>query len=141
MHVERRFTVHRPVEEVFTYFADFTTTQEWDPGTVTTTRLAGDGGLGTTWANTSEFLGRRVELVYETVTHRPPNEVELRGRNGRTTATDHLWFRADGGGTAVHYRATFDFSFPLKLVVPLVIRRRVEALADETVEQIRRSLG
>jgi carbon monoxide dehydrogenase subunit G len=140
MHVERRFTVHRPVAEVFAYFADFTTTQEWDPGTVTTTRLAGDGTLGTTWANTSEFLGRRVELVYETVTHRPPSEVELRGRNGRTTATDHLWFEADGTGTAVRYRATFDFSFPMKLVVPLVIRRRVEALADETVEQIQRSL-
>jgi len=141
MHVERTFSVPRPVDEVFAYLADFTHTEEWDPGTISTTRISGDGGLGTAYANTSEFMGRRVELVYETVTHRPPHEVELRGRNGRTTATDHLWCEAAGASTSVRYRATFDFAFPLNLVAPLAIRKRVEALADETVEQIQRSLS
>lgn len=140
MHVERTFSLPRPVTEVFAYFADFTTTEQWDPGTLSTTRTSGDGGVGTTWANTSRFLGRRVELEYETVTHRPPHEVEIRGRNGRTTATDHLWFSEAGAATTVRYRATFDLAFPLDLVAPL-FRRRIEALADETVEQIRRTLA
>ena len=68
--VERTFTVRRPVAEVFDYLGDFEHTEQWDPGTVTTRRTSGDGGLGTTYDNESEFLGRRVSLVYETITFR-----------------------------------------------------------------------
>ena len=57
---------------VFDYLSDFTHTNEWDPGTVETRRTSGDGGVGTTYANTSEFMGRRSELTYETVELRAP---------------------------------------------------------------------
>ena len=50
----------RPLEAVFDYLSDFTHTNEWDPGTVSTIRTFGDGGLGTTYDNTSEFMGRKV---------------------------------------------------------------------------------
>ena len=43
---------------VFAYLSDFTTTTEWDPGTVRTTRESGDGGIGTRYRNVSRFLGR-----------------------------------------------------------------------------------
>ncbi len=49
-------------ERVFAYLADFTHTEEWDPGTVRTHRVSGDGGVGTTYANTSRFLGRETDL-------------------------------------------------------------------------------
>jgi carbon monoxide dehydrogenase subunit G len=142
MHVERTFTVPRPIAEVFAYLGDFTTTEEWDPGTRSTTRTSGDGGLGTTYANTSEFMGRTVELTYETVTYDEPTRVQFRGRNGRTTATDSLSFTAlPDGGTSIHYRADFDFPPLLALVAPLVVGRRLPRLADETVEQLKRSLA
>lgn len=142
MHVERTFTVPRPITEVFAYFADFTTTNEWDPGTVSTVRTSGDGGLGTTYDNTSQFMGRRVELTYETVTHDEPTRVQFRGRNGRTTATDSMSLTAlPDGGTSIHYRADFEFPFLIRLVAPFVVGRRLPALADETIEQIKRSLG
>ena len=48
MHVERTFTVPRPIEAVFAYLADFAHTEQWDPGTVETRRTGGDGGVGTT---------------------------------------------------------------------------------------------
>ena len=142
MHVERTFTVARPIEEVFAYLGDFTHTEEWDPGTVTTTRTGGDGGLGTTYANTSEFMGRRVELTYETITYDQPVRVQFRGKNKSATATDSLGFSpAPGGGTSIHYRADFDFGFLGNLVVPLVIRRKLDKVADETIEQMRRALA
>ena len=84
-------------------------------------------------------MGRTVELAYETILHEPPTHVVIRGRNGRTTATDDLAFAAEGERTRIHYRATFDFPFPLTLAVPF-LRGRVERLADETVEQLRSSL-
>jgi carbon monoxide dehydrogenase subunit G len=140
MHVERSFTVLRPVEEVFDYLGDFTHTNEWDPGTVRTTRLSGDGGLGTTYSNTSEFMGRKVELGYETVAFERPHHVEFRGERGSTTTRDSMTFRPAGEGTEVHYRATFDFGRLGNLVAPLLLRRKLDTLADETVAQLQRAL-
>jgi len=36
--LQRTISVQQPVERVYTYLSDFTTTTEWDPGTVRTTR-------------------------------------------------------------------------------------------------------
>lgn len=142
MHVERTFTVPRPVETVFDYLSDFTTTNEWDPGTIETTRTSGDGGVGTTYANTSEFNGRRTDLVYETRVHERPGRVEFQGRNKTVTTVDAMSFQrsGDGSATEITYRADFRFVFPISLVAPLVLRGKLDKLADETVEQIEKSL-
>src|SRR4051794_23085234 len=114
MFVERFFTVPRPVEAVFDYLSDFTHTTEWDPGTVETTRTSGDGGVGTTYRNRSEFLGKQVELSYEVVELERPDKLVFRGHNedANTWTTDTMTFypSEDGGGTDVHYRADFVFS-------------------------------
>jgi carbon monoxide dehydrogenase subunit G len=140
MHVERTFTVTPPPEEVFDYLADFTHTNEWDPGTVDTTRTSGDGGVGTTYANTSEFMGRRTELVYETLVHERPARLQFRGHNKTATATDTLTFAPAQGGTEVHYRADFEFKGLVRLVAPLVVKPKLDELADDTVAQLMRSL-
>jgi carbon monoxide dehydrogenase subunit G len=142
MHVERTFTVTTPIETVFDYLADFTHTNEWDPGTVETRRTSGDGGVGTTYANTSEFIGRKTDLTYETLTHERPTRLVFRGKNKTATATDTLTFSptGDGPSTQVHYRADFEFGFPISLVAPLVVKPKLDKLADETVEQLSRML-
>jgi carbon monoxide dehydrogenase subunit G len=142
MYVERTFIVPRPVEQVFAYLGDFTHTEAWDPGTVTTTRTSGDGGLGTTYANTSQFMGRTVDLNYETITFQPSSKVQFRGRNKQSTATDSMTFTPTAeGATSIHYRADFLFHGVLKHVAPIVVGRRIDALADETVEQITRTIA
>ena len=140
MHVERTFTVSRSTEDVFDYLSDFENTNEWDPGTIDTRRTGGDGGLGTTYANTSRFAGREVELTYETIGHDRPTFFSARGTNKTATATDSLTFTRDGERTLIHYRADFQFHGVVKLAAPLVVRPRLKSLADETVEQLRRSL-
>ena len=60
----------KTAEELFAYFSDFTTTNEWDPNTVKTTKLSGDGGVGTKYSNTSAFNGRESSLVYEVIEYR-----------------------------------------------------------------------
>ncbi|MGA8257906.1 MAG: SRPBCC family protein [Nocardioides sp.] len=142
MHVERTFSVAQSPRQVFDYLGDFTRTEEWDPGTVSTTRTSGDGGLGTTYANTSEFMGRRVELTYETTVFEPTSELKFFGTQDKSTAQDWLRFTAlPDGGTSIHYRADFHFSFPLNLVAPLVLKVKLPALADETVTQLQRVLS
>ena len=140
MHVERTLTVPRPIESVFDYLGDFTHTNEWDPGTVETTRASGDGGLGTTYANTSEFMGRQTSLEYETITFDRPTKLQFRGHNKTATATDTMTFSSIGGGTEIHYRADFDFGRLLNLVAPLFLKRKLDKLADETVAQLEKAL-
>jgi carbon monoxide dehydrogenase subunit G len=141
MYVERTFTVSRPVDAVFAYLADFENTNTWDPGTVSTTRVSGDGGVGTTYANTSRFAGRQVELTYETTVRTPSLELRFRGTNPSSTAIDWMRFSAVGDdATRIHYRADFAFHGWLRFVAPLVVGPRLGPLADETVEQLTAAL-
>ena len=75
------------IEDVFDFLSDFENTEQWDPGTIETRRVSGDGGLGTTYRNRSQFMKREVELEYETIGYERPTSFVCRGRNGRTTAT------------------------------------------------------
>jgi carbon monoxide dehydrogenase subunit G len=140
MHVERTFTVSRSIEDVFDYLSDFENTNEWDPGTIETRRTSGDGGIGTEYANRSSFAGREVELTYTTIGHDRPTFFSARGVNAQSTATDSMTFTRDGDRTQIRYRADFQFRGVVKYLAPLVLRRRLDGLADETIEHIRTSL-
>jgi carbon monoxide dehydrogenase subunit G len=143
MHVERTFTVPHPVERVFDYLSDFTHTNDWDPGTVETRRTSGDGGVGTTYDNTSDFMGRRVELTYETIVCERPARLQFRGTNKQATTTDTMTFTpaSDATATEIHYRADFEFGRLVGLVAPLFVKPKLNELADETVDQLQRTLA
>ncbi|MCL8251186.1 SRPBCC family protein [Aeromicrobium fastidiosum] len=130
----------RSTEDVFDYLSDFENTNEWDPGTVETRRTSGDGGIGTTYSNRSSFAGREVELTYTTIGYDRPTFFSARGTNAQSTATDSMTFTRDGDRTQIHYRADFQFRGIVKYLAPLVLRRKLDALADETIEHIRASL-
>ncbi len=59
MRLHKIVVIDKPRDAVFAYLSDFTTTTEWDPGTVVTVNQHGDGGAGTTYLNTSTFVGQR----------------------------------------------------------------------------------
>jgi uncharacterized protein YndB with AHSA1/START domain len=121
MELIRTVTTAAPVATVFRYLADFTTTTVWDPGTLQTTRLSGDGGVGTRYHNRSRFLGRETELIYVVEELVPESRVRLRGENRTVVAVDTMTFTpAVGGGTAMTYHATFFFRGAARLVAPLL---------------------
>jgi carbon monoxide dehydrogenase subunit G len=134
--VERTFTVDRPIETVFDYLADFTHTEAWDPGTVSTTRVdSGPLQPGARFHNVSTFRGRRTELEYELTTFDPRSHLTFTGNNKTVTSVDDLSFRPSGAGTEIHYAAHFDFHGVAKLAAPL-LKKAFDSLADETVEQL-----
>jgi len=120
MKVERIIRTDRPIEQVFGYLSDFTTTTEWDPGTVRTERESGDGGVGTVYRNVSKLMGRKTALTY-TVTDLVPNErISLRGVNKTVVAQDTMTLRSVGSGTEVTYTAEFEFSGFVRYLAPLL---------------------
>lgn len=121
MKIDKAVQTTAPVDQVFAFLADFTTTEQWDPGTVHTRRVSGDGGDGTTYANTSRFLGRETELTYVVTEHRPDEVITLRGENKTVIAHDTMTFTATAdGGTQVRYEADFQLKGWARLTAPLL---------------------
>jgi uncharacterized protein YndB with AHSA1/START domain len=144
MRITRTIKTATPLAQVFDYLSDFTSTNEWDPGTVNTTLVSGDGGPGTVYHNVSRFLGRETELDY-TVTERVDgHRLVLRGVNKTVEAVDTMVFTADpDGGTTVVYDADFGFRGITGKVAPLllpVLALAFKRLGDEAETGMQREL-
>lgn len=110
----------KPIEQAFAYMADFTTTTEWDPATVVTERISGDGGLGSRYRNITEFNGNQTQVEYVVTDFRPNDRVELRGENNTLSAVDTMTFRRTSTGTRVTYTAEFTFKGLFRLASPFL---------------------
>ena len=139
MKLERKVAVDIPVRRAFDYLADFTTTTEWDPGTVSTVRCEGDGGVGTTYRNTSRFLGRETSLTYVVEELQPDERIRLRGENETVVSVDTMTFRSTGSGTEVTYTAEFTFKGVSRLIAPLLTPAFIR-LGNEAESGLRKAL-
>jgi uncharacterized protein YndB with AHSA1/START domain len=145
MKIVRTVTVAQPVHLVFAYLSDFTTTTQWDPGTVRTTRSAGDGGVGTEYLNTSRFLGRETQLTYVVEELVPDQRIRLRGSNSTVVATDTMTFApategsGSGSGSQVVYTAEFTFHGLTRLLAPL-LSPAFKRLGDQAASGMRTAL-
>ncbi len=126
--IRRVVTVDKPISQVF--LSDFTTTEAWDPHTVSTCLVSGDGGIGTAYENVSSFLGRRTALTYVVQEHNAPTRFALRGENKTLVAHDTMELRDLGGRTEVTYIARFDFKGRSRFAEPL-LKLPLKKLGDD----------
>ncbi len=137
--IQRSVIVAPPADRVYPYLVDFTNAVEWDAGTVSCSMLSGDGGVGTTYANTSKFMGLQTELTYELIEAEPDRLVVLRGENATVTSTDHILLQTVDAGTEVLYTAEFEFKGVARFLQPL-LRFPLERLGDDAVTSLTRAL-
>jgi uncharacterized protein YndB with AHSA1/START domain len=140
MRLQKTVIIDKPRDTVFDYLSDFTTTTEWDPGTVVTTNHHGDGGVGTTYLNTSTFLGRKTQLTYIVREFIPRERIRLRAENKTVIAVDTMTFRSTDAGTEVTYTAEFTFKGPSRLLAPL-LRPAFERLGQQAQAGMRKALN
>ena len=140
MKLRKTVVVEKPLDAVFGYLSDFTTTTDWDPGTVTTVRRHGTGGVGTTYLNTSTFLGRTTQLTYVVDELVDQKLIQFRGENKTVIAVDTLTFRLVASGTEVTYAAEFTFKGPSRIVAPL-LKPAFERLGNEAEAGLRTALN
>ncbi|MGB8408045.1 MAG: SRPBCC family protein [Mycobacterium sp.] len=137
---QRQLVVDVPPEAVFAYLADFTTTEQWDPATVRTERISGEGGVGTRYVNTSRFAGSRSEISYEVISVTPGKSIELRGVNRFLVAYDSITVTPQSNGTHITYRIRFAFQGWLRWIEPL-LQLAVKHLLDDGAHGLRRELA
>jgi hypothetical protein len=140
MRLLRTVVVDKALSAVFGYLSDFTTTTEWDPGTVSTVRVSGDGGVGTRYLNTSRFRGRTTELTYVVEERVNGLLIRLRGDNSTLTSVDTMTFRVVAAGTEVTYTADFTFKGVARFVAPL-LGPAFKKLGDEAETGMREALN
>ncbi|MEP6800214.1 MAG: SRPBCC family protein [Lapillicoccus sp.] len=141
MRVERVVTTDKPLDLVYAYLSDFTNTTEWDPGTVSTEKISGDGGVGTAYRNVSSFLGRQTELTYTVIQRVEGKVIALRGVNKTVTAQDTMSFAPAGaGGTQVTYSADFEFSGVARFLAP-ILRPALDRLGDHARDGMTKALA
>ena len=140
MKLLKTVVAEKPLDAVFGYLSDFTTTTDWDPGTVTTVRQHGNGGVGTTYLNTSTFLGRTTQLTYVVDELVDQKLIQLRGENKTVIAVDTLTFRPVTSGTEVTYAAEFTFKGLSRIVAPL-LKPAFERLGNEAEAGLRKALN
>lgn len=142
MKITRTITVDETAPAaVYAYLKDFTNSEQWDPGTVETTLVEGDGGVGSRYHNRSVFRGKETELTYVTVDLQPDRLVVMRGENRTVTAVDTMSIRPgrDGAGTVLVYEADFTFKGLAKLATPF-LRGPLTTLGDDAEAALNREL-
>ena len=137
--IERTVTVKKSLDEVWAYLTDFTNTEEWDPPTVSTARISGDGGVGTVYRNVSKILGREVEIEYTVVALEPKSEFRLRGTTSSMEMLDTIRFVESPDAVTVTYTAEFDPQGAAKLVEPLM-PLGLKKLGDDAAERMQKVL-
>lgn len=124
---------NKSAKELFAYFSDFTTTNEWDPNTVKTTKISGDGGVGTKYSNTSAFNGKESSLVYEVIEFKPDHLIRLRGENKSLVAVDTMMIEEVNGMRRFTYEARFTFKGIAKIAAPFLKKAFAKLAADAEV--------
>lgn len=141
MLIDRTVTVASAIDDAFAYLKDFTTTEQWEPGTVRTKRISGEGGIGTCYHNVSRFLGRETELRYVVEELDPPRHLHLRGTNATVVSDDTITLRpTPDGGTEVRYRAEFSFRGVARILGPL-LTPAFKRLGDNAEKGLRAALS
>lgn len=139
-HVEREITTTCRRERAFDFVADFSTTQEWDPGIQAATRL-GDRpiGVGSRFELVSRFGSTEQTIVYEIASYDRPTSVTFVGEGKAFRGTDVISFSEDAAGTRVTYVADLGLKGLTALAMPF-IRGRLDAMSDDAVDGLRRAL-
>ena len=139
-HVEREITTTCRRERAFDFVADFSTTQEWDPGIQAAKRL-GDRpiGVGSRFELVSRFGSTEQTIVYEIAAYDAPNSVTFVGDGKTFRGTDVISFSDDVGRTRVTYVADLGLKGLTALAMPF-IRGRLDAMSDDAVDGLRRAL-
>lgn len=124
--------------ELFAYFADFTTTNEWDPNTVKTTLISGDGGLGTKYHNVSAFNGKESQVDYVVSDYVPNSRFQVRGENKFLTAVDTMTFEETTAGVRFTYEARFKFKGIARLMQPFLAKafKELEDVAEAGLRKV-----
>ena len=120
--LEKSIEIKRPIEEVFAVLANLENDAKWRQEFVETKKTSeGPIGIGARFSLFGEFLGRRMETVYEAVKYEPNRIAAWETVSGPLPLKFQRSFERVEGGTQVTVIYEVEIRGFLKLIKPLVI--------------------
>lgn len=138
--LHEELTTRLPIDETFSFIADFANSMLWDPGVATSERI-GDApfGPGARYRLGVRMRGSVAPMEYVITTLEPTSRVVLTGEGSNVSAVDDIRFTAVDGGTRIEYNADIRLTGLLRFVQPFV-GASFERIARDAVGGMQRAL-
>ncbi|MGH8823885.1 MAG: SRPBCC family protein [Jiangellaceae bacterium] len=121
--------IHRRVEDVFAFLADFENVPRWNYAIVETRKTsAGPVGVGSTYRQTRS-VPNRTEETFVVARYEPGERLEIRGRLGPFPAVVSYVLESVAGSTRLQNSVELELRGPLRLAGPVVVARVKAAVA------------
>lgn len=133
--LQEKIRIARPIADCFRYLADFSTSEQWDPGVYRAVKLTpGAPAAGSEFDLILNSAGRRVPMRYRLLKLEPPYRIELRGEGEGFSAHDIIRLRPLGHDrTEVDYQAELRFDGAIRhlesVLNPLMVRMGRKAVS------------
>lgn len=115
--------INRPAEEVFAFMNDPETAPQWITAISERKQTsAGPMGVGTTFRDRGQLLGRKIENTYEITEYKPDRVFRLKTVSGSIPVDATLTYEPVGGGTRVTQVIEAEAAGFFKLAEPIVAR-------------------
>jgi len=136
---ENTVIIRRPVEEVFSFLADFENVPRWNYAIVETTKVSpGPVGVGTTYRQTRS-VPRRSEEGFEVTAFEPPRRLEVQGQIGPFRARISYLLEPTGSGTRLRNAVDLGSS-GLSTIVALPVTSRVKHAVAANLDTLKQLL-
>jgi carbon monoxide dehydrogenase subunit G len=137
---ENTVIIRRPVEEVFSFLADFENVPRWNHAIVETTKVSpGPVGVGTTYRQIRS-VPRRSEEGFEVTAFEPPRRLEVQGQIGPFRARISYLLEPTGSGTRLRNAVDLGSS-GLSTIVALPVTSRVKHAVAANLDTLKQLLG
>jgi carbon monoxide dehydrogenase subunit G len=137
---ENTVIIRRPVEEVFSFLADFENVPRWNYAIVETTKVSpGPVGVGTTYRQIRS-VPRRSEEGFEVTAFEPPRRLEVQGQIGPFRARISYLLEPTGSGTRLRNAVDLGSS-GLSTIVALPVTSRVKHAVAANLDTLKQLLG
>jgi uncharacterized membrane protein len=122
IHIQASVTVNRPIEEVFPFMMDNQNALQWQSGLLEARATNDVSGVGRTWVDVVQVLGRRIEVAFELIEYDPERAVGFKSMSGPMPLAGRYAFEPNGAGTQVTFTLQAEPGGFFKLAEPLVAR-------------------
>ena len=122
IRIQASVTINRPLEEVFRFMTNHQNALQWQSGLLEA-RVTNDVvGVGKTWVDVVQFLGRRIEIASELTEFEPLRAVGFKSTSGPIPIEGRYSYEPEGQGTKVTFTLQGEPGGFFKLAEPLVAR-------------------
>lgn len=135
-HIEKRMTIHAPVERVYRLARDPRSWETWWSNLSEADSVKGSGEAGTRVEHFYRMLGipfHVTTLVQED--HADPHEARWKGKIEGPLAGEQTWtYRATNDGADTEVEVEIDYAIPGKVLGKVADRVLVERLEERAIE-------